>query len=103
VGFPPGDYRTYYLQAGVEVAGGWAVYAQGERSDLQFAVAPFVSFDDRFAEDLGLAVHYSWRSDLVAKAEAHWAEGFRVDQPVDLFFGNPQDARYVILSLSTSF
>ena len=104
VDFPPGDYQAWYVQLGCRWGEHLLVVAQGDYSRLAFSLAPLpVAFDDRFQEDLALAASWSFRSSLVAKLEAHRAEGYRFDVPVNLFFEPAREGRYYILSLSTSF
>jgi hypothetical protein len=104
VDFPPGDYRAWYVQLGARLDEHLQLLAQGDFSRLRFSLAPLpVRFDGSFQEDLALAASWSFRSNLVAKLEAHRAEGYRFDEPINLFTQPPFLTRYYVLSLSTSF
>jgi hypothetical protein len=110
VDFAPGDYAGWYGQLGWRFGEHLHVTAQGDFSHLRFkptpqpppfpAVPPFAG---SFQEDLALAVGWHFRTDLVAKLEAHDGEGYRIDEPILLFVAPPRRSRYYILSLSASF
>jgi len=103
VDLPIGEYRAHYLHIGGRVSDKWVVNAQADFGFLKLNIPQTPSFDDTFNRDYAIGVNYEARSDLVIKLENHWTRGFRVDGPVDLFFGEPIGARYAILSLSASF
>jgi hypothetical protein len=107
VDFPPGDYRAWYGQLGVRCGEHLQLVAQGDFSRLHFATSPFpgvtVVFDRSFQKDLALAAGWYFRSNLVAKLEAHRAEGYRVDEMINVFTEPARKSRYYIASLSTSF
>lgn len=103
VDLPIGRYRSHYIHVGGMVAERWVVNAQADFSRLKLEVPLAPPFDKTFNRDYAIGVNFEARSDLVVKLESHWTRGFRVDDPINLFFDDPIETRYAIVSISASF
>ena len=99
-----------YLQIGFHPNEKFRIYVQAERSDTESQASIFTrNFDVRFREDLGIALNYLFRPDLVLKAEYHIVDGedfgFNLAPTfqLDPFIIPQEEGDYSIISLSASF
>lgn len=99
-----------YAQLGFHPNDKFRIYLQWETSDTESQASIFTrNFEVRFREDLGIALNYIFRPDLVLKVEHHIVDGedfgFTFSPTFQLApFLVPQDTgSYSIVSLSASF
>jgi hypothetical protein len=101
-----GRFDGFHLQAGVSPLRRVTLIGQFEAIDADYRLSsPFpIHLRKRAADDWAAGIRYAVRPDLVLKAEYHWNTGYlREDLRNDLVFGDPSDARYGIVSISSSF
>ena len=93
--------ENYYILAGLKLLDNKiGVNFQYQKANLDMTN---VVSDVDLGESHGFGLRYSFRPDLVAKAEYHIMKTIATDDPVGSPFLPPNDVDYYIISLSASF
>jgi len=95
---------SYYLQLGYRL-GSWAIYVQGERSELRASLANLLTFNADLWEDYALALTYAFHANIVLKVEIHDNESYFTENVIggNFLVDPPSETTYGLTSLSVSF
>ena len=94
--------RSYYGQVGYRILDALTVNLQRDVTDLDYQVQSghlHIPYD----RDNALGINYAFAPNIVVKFEVHNANGFTVEEPVDVLGGAPLHDNYLITSLSVAF
>lgn len=103
--FTGGHWKAFYAELVFRLREKLKLMANYDTGILRFEIPFFATFDDPIEEAVGVGVNYAFRPNLVFKAEHYWLTGYGQieDQTLNIFFEEPMDTNYVLLSVSVHF
>ncbi|MEE8551373.1 MAG: hypothetical protein V3T08_09000 [Gemmatimonadota bacterium] len=95
--------RAYYVQAGARVYDRLWLTGQREHESTRLLIeGPAQGYEYDAIKDWAIGASFKFTPNLVLKAEQHFAEGYALDQPVDVF-GPAVSNRYFLISVAATF
>lgn len=103
--FTGGHWKAFYAELVFRLREKLKLMANYDTGILRFEIPFFATFDDPIEESVGVGLNYAFRPNVVFKAEHYWLTGYGQieDRTLNIFFEEPMDTNYVLLSLSVSF
>lgn len=97
------DYEGYYAQLGFDITEKFRIYLQGENAEFVITLPFLGELTVDYNEEFAVGLNYAFIPEVLLKLEAHFTEGYAVEDVALTPFDPPYETDYGIVSISVSF